>query len=828
MNSPLFTIKTGPITVEWSLLKHSSSAALSRDIDTGGTLQIKPSPAYFSTFTVCRSGFPPTTDMSIQYGPYLFEETDYMVMLSASDDSAVSLSNRDPSLLQERRQLPGSSNFIATLNFRSQVGYSDFTVLIDGRPVFTFTVEVFPSKLEYKEDYEQMLAEVQEILTGLAMEYLRATYHLGQTDPNPNPSGLEWLILLRSIAAELECALQQIARHPLRGMRRDRKITRIERIRRIDSSLRSTIVRGGGHGAFSQVEGLPIRRMLPEHRTETNLDTPEHRWLALQITRICQRLAQLRREEANKELTVRRKKILEELDCLEVRMRKLANLEPLAAAEGNPPAGFSSLQLQCAPGYREAFQKSIVLMLGLRIDGGPIGLSAKDVSLLYEYWCFIALLKLIEQETGARIPVKALFHIQQQGLAVMLTHGRTTAVPFDLLGGRKLIAEYNPKYAREPILINQNPDIVLTLEAPLWPPQKLILDAKYRIDTSPEYIKTYKSSGPPEDAINVLHRYRDAILELKSDSIGNACPKRSVVQAAALFPNRYKKPGQFKESRLWMALEKIGIGAVPLLPGSTEYLSEWLQKTLKQGGWSIAERAIRNVADDRMHDWRQAATEAVLVATLRDSNPQDHYDWISNNGMYYIPIKTTQPRFHELRWVAIYLPAELRRPGAIVMWARIKGMEVKKRKEIVTPWSAKRHPDEQMFLYHLDKLKPLDQPVINEDKEGKGSRLGSHRWTTRLGLLRARNLTELFLETEPEWRLYESLKAEGIIFSIQAGKVKGTDPLDPTGRAWFIINDKKVQYRGSSGFIIRWADNSHKYLSAPQQIIVKTTVSKIL
>lgn len=484
MNAPLFIIKTGQITLEWSLLKHIHTAGSRRDIDTGGTLRIKPEPTYLFPFTVFRAGFPPTTDTSLQYGPCLFEETDYMVMLSATNKGNIGLSNSDPLLIQERRQMPGSTNLIATLNFRSQVGYSDFTVLLDGHPVFTFTVEVFPSKLEYKEDYEQMLAEVQEILTGLAMEYLRSTYHLGKTDHAPDPTGLEWLILLRNIAADLESALLQIARHPLRGIRRDRKITHIERIKRADSSLRSIIMHGGGHGKFCQIGTLPIRRMLPEHRTETNLDTPEHRWLALQITRICQKIAQLRRAEVGKELTVRRKKIVEELDSLEMRMRKLANLEPLAAAEGKPPAGFSSLQLQCAPGYREAYQKSIVLMLGLRIDGGPIGLSVKDVSLLYEYWCFIALLKLIEQETGSCIPVKALVRIQQQGLAVMLKHGQTTIVPFDLHDGRKLIAEYNPKYSREPILINQNPDIMLTLAAPLWPPQKLILDAKYRIDTS--------------------------------------------------------------------------------------------------------------------------------------------------------------------------------------------------------------------------------------------------------------------------------------------------------------------------------------------------------
>ena len=84
-----------------------------------------------------------------------------------------------------------------------------------------------------------------------------------------------------------------------------------------------------------------------------------------------------------------------------------------------------------------------------------------------------------------------------------------------------------------------------------------------------------------------------------------------------------------------------------------------------------------------------------------------------------------------------------------------------------------------------------------------GSRVSGHRWTTRLGLLRASRLQELFLETEPEWRLYESLKAAGIKFSIEAGDVKMLDRDDPRGRAEFIVEERRIQYRGSGGFLLK-------------------------
>lgn len=59
----------------------------------------------------------------------------------------------------------------------------------------------------------------------------------------------------------------------------------------------------------------------------------------------------------------------------------------------------------------------------------------------------------------------------------------------------------------------------------------------------------------------------------------------------------------------------------------------------------------------------------------------------------------------------------------------------------------------------------LKNPVENLNKEEQGQRFSSHRWTTGLALDRARRLEELLLETEPEWRLFEALKAMGIFFS---------------------------------------------------------------
>src|SRR5206468_8988189 len=140
-------------------------------------------------------------------------------------------------------------------------------------------------KLDYASDYERLLAEVQEVLTGLAVEYLRSTFRLGTGAWVPQPTHVEWLALLRHVGADLERALAQVAARPVRGLTREPALARAERVRRVDPSVRA---------AMRRAEGRP-RERVEERRARPTLDTPEHRWLARQVERAVRRLARLRR-----------------------------------------------------------------------------------------------------------------------------------------------------------------------------------------------------------------------------------------------------------------------------------------------------------------------------------------------------------------------------------------------------------------------------------------------------------------------------------------------------------------------------------------------------
>jgi len=592
----LFCIKTDRISLEWSQPRGKPPVLLGRGPAPAGRLVIRPRRhgLRFGPGT-WRSGVPESVanDPDQVAGPPLFEQTDYVLYARTRDGHRLRLQHRDQALLRDLRTSGSDDVAHGVLNFGSQVGRSDFSIEVDGECELDFQIEVFPSKLDYFADYQQLVAEVQDILTGLVVEYLRSTFQLGSTALVPQPTHVEWLTVLRHVFTNLERGLLNIARQPIRANTRSSEIVRAERIRRVDSRLRRHVLRGTGTGRLLALSPrLAVRERLTSIVAGQTLNTPEHRWLAAQLSRIRRRLVELAEVERKQEGTARREVVLREVTQFERRVAEVLRLDPFKGLQGDAPSGFASMQLLSTPGYREAYKSCLVLLLGLRLTGGPIRLGVKDLSVLYEYWCYLAILKVAGEAAGCHIPASRLLTVEQNGLRVTLQKGRETTVPFELPGERRLAVTYNPLFKNKPLLISQQPDFVLSIYDREWPTVRLVVDAKYRIDSSGDYAVQYGSPGPPEDAINVLHRYRDAILDAEPQNKGELAPKRTVVEGVVLFPYREVTPGQFRESRLWQAVQRLGIGAVPALPESCGYLQEWLCRTLRMGGWAIADMAI--------------------------------------------------------------------------------------------------------------------------------------------------------------------------------------------------------------------------------------------
>jgi uncharacterized protein len=791
----LFEIETERVTLSWSLAHDAEAIGSQR-----GRLSVEPL-REGAKLAVRRRGVPEGVehDPLTVTGPVIHEEKRYTLLARAAGGGHVHIAHADPIIVKDLDRLEGGSILHGKLNFRSQIGLSRFEVLVDGEPEFSFEVEVFPTKLDYRQDYDDILSAVQGILTALALSYLRSTFQLGRRVDAVDPTDLEWIVLLRCVVGDLERALHHVAQHPVRQIAREAAHTRAPKVQRVDATLRAAIRRGKGRGPFEiSSKGHRVRASLPEQRPTPTLDTPEHRWLAAQIDEIRRRLGHLRTFGVGGD-GPRREKTLRDIDEMEERLAALSQLEPIAAAEGDPPRSFASLQLLRAPGYKEAYCACLTLKQGLSVQMGPLELSVREIHVLYEYWCYLETVRVVQKLTGQPLDLRGLFRIRRHGLEVTLEKGRASAVRVAAPGGRRIAIEYNPRFKHDHIVIAQKPDIVITIADPDWPPLRLVVEAKYRLDAKAE--KRAGDPVPPQDAIDVLHRYRDAVLEKARGSRG---PKRAVVQAVTLFPHRDKEKERFSKHRLWLSIQKIGIGAIPLLPRSSDYLEMWLGRALKRGAWSLSDDVLVHRSAEHAAKWRRAASEPALVGVLRgrdNHEREQHLAWIESERCYYQPYVPSQGRQLAAKWVAIYVPALLRGQGrgAVLHYAEVTKIEVKERGDVKTPWKPSEERGSAVVLYVLGERKARKPPIWNRGEQ----RVSASRWTSRLALDRAQDLDELGLETEPEWRLYEDLLAGDIEFIVKPGRAKVEDPEDPKGRSHFLCRGWKVRYLGSAGFEMR-------------------------
>ena len=108
--------------------------------------------------------------------------------------------------------------------------------------------------------------------------------------------------------------------------------------------------------------------------------------------------------------------------------------------------------------------------------------------------------------------------------------------------------------------VPQKPDIVLQLtKNDLQQGMKMtyLFDAKYRIADRQNGVDT-----PPDDAINQMHRYRDAIYYKEH---GSEALKKEVIGGYILFPGD-GEPDDVAMARFHKSIEEVNIGAFPLRP----------------------------------------------------------------------------------------------------------------------------------------------------------------------------------------------------------------------------------------------------------------------
>lgn len=567
--------------------------------------------------------------------PCFYETKSYELTLIKADPTLDLTFHHENVNLRRRIKPRGSRVLSGTLDFGSEIGETELQIRLGGQTVLSVVIEIFPAKLDYRRDYARLMEEVDEEAYDLSFDFLRRTYRTAESAETPRQSLAEFNAILREVFGRMESAMLRIGAHPHHRLENERHLVESGRAKRTDRATLDDLRRHPQRLQADATGGLEIARQrytpsrLLEPRRKISTDTDENRFLRWVLERTAARVDELRREL--RESRAGRDPLPEqELALIRRRIGSMLNLDFLQGV--GPMRRINvSLVLQMAPGYREMYKLHLLLLRGLSIREGLMRLSLKDMAQLYEYWCFLKLHRLLLRR--CRMIRRSGPGIDRSGLFPSLIRGNASRIEYEHReSGARLSLLYNPSMlGRSRPTTEQKPDLLLTLRRPepqgeafvdeapddasrnedtsaaaprvlirsgpegLGPSERLrrfreqrfVLDAKYRLDPAvpgSRYDSLYGAPGPLEEDINVMHRYRDAIVRRSRPDGGY---ERSISAACVLFP--YANETEYAAHHFYRSLGKVGVGALPFLPGATRLAEQWLDELLRPSEESAAE-----------------------------------------------------------------------------------------------------------------------------------------------------------------------------------------------------------------------------------------------
>ncbi|WP_298846007.1 DUF2357 domain-containing protein [Clostridium sp.] len=108
---------------------------------------------------------------------YFKEYTNYEIVIERKNKTDIEFYHENTNIRNKVTPTGRGGNIISgIINFRGDIGYSDLYVKVNGNIHMKIIIEVLPSKIDYKEDYEAILRDVNEEIYNLAYGFLCRTY----------------------------------------------------------------------------------------------------------------------------------------------------------------------------------------------------------------------------------------------------------------------------------------------------------------------------------------------------------------------------------------------------------------------------------------------------------------------------------------------------------------------------------------------------------------------------------------------------------------------------------------------------------------------------
>ena len=682
-------------------------------------------------------------DHKINVLPLFFEQTDYVVTIQSKNSEALQFRSNNSlvegSLSYVKDDDPTLLNGV--INYGSSVGFSDLTVIANGKQVLSVRVEVYPTKLSYKDDYQEMMADINNMVSESILDFMKKTYQVFVPDHKRNDVPAVFFTILQSIYDKYLRAANRILAVPHHKLITEHEVMPHYKAARMDARSEKWLRK---HPEYvKRCDGRILAEKVLAVNKQITYDTQENRLVKFMLQSTVRRIEDFTRRYQNSTLKPD-ENIIAGAARMSRELKRLLSTTFLSEVSERNAAKSMSLVFGMAPGYRELYKYYLMLQNGIAVGGDIFHMSVRDTAQLYEYWCFIKLYDILRSRYTLNSP--DIIKVDRKGVTVDLAKGKDSNVVFiNPQNGELIKLTYNQSESKTQT-VSQRPDNILELEKKgSSVSYKYVFDAKYRIEMNPDP-KYYPDDkpGPKVDDINTMHRYRDSIVYENLSS--RFTFEKTMFGAYILFP--YAREEEYTKHKFYKSIETVNIGGLPFLPSATSLVTELLDELVTDSPEAAFERATLPVGIEerlRLVDWSR---RDVLIGLVPDDV---HLELFTDNRMYFTP------RFDmghlPVRYVALYEKGKgISRYGEVVSWRRAArgtlpgvGLSHGAHKRLL-----KKEP---YNVFEVLKWHTLATPI--SIAEYGPSPIA---YTNFFLLSNSSSYSELFLKNEDEYRFYIGLK----------------------------------------------------------------------
>lgn len=506
-----------------------------------------------------------------------------------------------------------------TINTGNDVGWLCLPLRYElDRKVHTqhIAFEVLPTKMALHQDLPAMYRAIDAIYPLWRFSMVEKTEQNVTSSKQRGHFPLMWLANFALLRSRFEQALKIICASPHSRLQPAGTNANAARLKgSLSHSLVQQVKQDFANGRYDN--------RYPLEKKQLSVDTPENRFIKMAANHCKTVLAKFEEKIRKSNQAPNNQRLsdsfLDELHSWQKPLHHLLTQSFLKEVGAYTGSSRESLVLQLKTGYSTVYRVWQELKFYLDLFGSRSSISMKSIAEVYEIWCFLCLKKIFEQDLGFKLiengPTKL---VQNDFFEYQLKDGFAGAFCFKRADGVTARLAHEPKFtingkSIRSYLVNQEPDIVLELTLPetatsgvkrkfIW-----LFDAKYRIKTDKNRFDEGNeditaTDYVPDDAINQMHRYRDALIRISeseyklSSAIAQTSKKsRPVFGAFVLYPGFFDQTQT--QNPYASAIEEVGIGAFALLPSQAEsdYCGhQWLLDFLKaQIGTALNEQAAQ-------------------------------------------------------------------------------------------------------------------------------------------------------------------------------------------------------------------------------------------